>query len=41
MLLYSNFQDWSLYDYVVIPNLNIFSSYDEMQYADTIYKLFR
>ena len=33
-------QDWRLYDYVVIPNLNIFPSRNERLYADVISKLF-
>ena len=30
-----------MYDYVVIPNLNIFPSYNERRYADVVSKLFR
>ena len=30
-----------MYDYVVIPNLNIYPSYDDSQYAELVSKLFR
>ena len=33
-------QDWRMYDYVVIPNLNIFPSHNERRYADVVSKLF-
>ena len=34
-------QDWRSYDYVVIPNLNIYSAHNDSQYAETVRTLFR
>ena len=34
-------QNWSSYDYVVLPNLNIFSSHNDSLYAETVRTLFR